>query len=107
MNISEIHFHYTIIVKVIELTEKDKLIFEVDYPVDWESNIFEKRFIVFNDFLNYENQEGPFEGNPAIYDVTEESYSSTHKKLTIYSNAGKRSLLFSSVEIKKELKEKR
>ena len=103
MNISEIHFHDTIILKVIELTEKDKLIFEVDYPVDWENNIFEKRFIVFNDFLNYQNMEGPFEGSPAIYDVKEERINHTHKMLTICSCAGERTLLFSSVELKKEL----
>ena len=103
MNISEIHFHDSIILKVIEDTGKDRLIFVVDYPVDWERDIFEQRFIVFKKFLDYQNMEGAFEGNPAIYDVKEDVYNQTHRKLTIYSNAGERKLLFSAVELKKEL----
>jgi hypothetical protein len=38
MNISEIHFHDTKILRVTEDASSDTLIMDVIYPVDWQTN---------------------------------------------------------------------
>ena len=49
MDISAIHFHDTQILRVIEDCVTSTLTMEVEYPVDWERDVFEKRLLVFDD----------------------------------------------------------
>ena len=66
----EIFWHDSEIESVIELPSKDTMIFNVQYPIDWEKNIFEPRSIVFEGYFSYEIAEMPFEGNPIILSAT-------------------------------------
>ena len=45
----KVHIHDTTKHRLIENTDEDSLCFEVDYPVDWENNKFDKRMIKFTD----------------------------------------------------------
>lgn len=68
MKLEDIHFHDSVIHRVIENTEDDSLSFEVDYPVDWGKEIYERKIIKFTDVLNYQVNEGPFAGKPTLLD---------------------------------------
>lgn len=74
---------------------------EVDYPTDWENNVFEPRTIVFSDPLGYHIDEGPFAGNPTILDATIEEATDGYHKIVLETNAGRRSLRFRNIEIRK------
>lgn len=100
MNINEIHFHDSRLIRVIEVTETHDLLFEVDYPVDWESNVFEPRIIAFLDTLNYVVDEGPFVGSPTLLDAYDAGSSGGYHKVTLQTNAGTRSLSYRSVELR-------
>ncbi len=63
---NEIFWHDSEVESVIEIPRNDVLIFNVQYPVNWEKNIFEPRSIVFEGCFSYEVSEIPFEGNPTI-----------------------------------------
>ena len=57
--------------KVVEIPSEERLLFEVDYPVDWENQKWEVYTIGFEDVFIYEIHEGPFAGSPTILDTTE------------------------------------
>jgi len=100
MNLNEIHFHDSILLRVIEETESDQLCLEVDYPTDWENNIYQRRTILFTDVLNYQVYEGAFHGSPTILGVSEISEENNRKLIQIDTNAGYRLLAFKHVELK-------
>lgn len=62
MELSEIHFHDCELVRVVEITATDDLLFKANDPVDWENNRFEPRVIASRDVLDYHVEEGPFSG---------------------------------------------
>ncbi|WP_144375522.1 hypothetical protein [Thiolapillus brandeum] len=99
MNLSDIHFHDSVVNAVIEKTATDELCFDVEYPVDWANNGFSKAFIVFSEVSGYEIHEIPFEGPPTIldYEVLESNEDKTLIK--IQTNAGYRCFSYSSVDI--------
>lgn len=97
----EISWHDSIINRVIETPATSELVMEVDYPVDWENNVFEPRSIIFTDPLDYHIQEGPFLGNPTILDATIELTPDGYRRIVLETNAGQRSLRFSNLEIRK------
>jgi hypothetical protein len=99
MNLGDIHFHDSGLRRVVELAGPHDLLFEVDYPVDWENNVFEPRVIAFRDVLNYRIDEGPFLGAPTLLDAYDEGQHGRWQKVTLQTNAGTRSLLFASVEL--------
>jgi hypothetical protein len=70
MELDKIHWHDCVIKRVVELPAEDRLLFEVDYPVDWDNQLWELRTIVFGDVYTYEIHEGPFAGSPTILDAT-------------------------------------
>ena len=74
MNIQEIHWHDCKIRKVIELPASERLLFEVDYPVDWEESDFQPHTIVFDEVFTYEIHEGPFTGSPTILSASETNH---------------------------------
>ena len=71
MNLKEINLHDSQILKVIEDCQNDTLDFILDYPIDYENNIFEKRTLRFHDFLNYKTSEIPFGQLPTILDFSD------------------------------------
>jgi hypothetical protein len=73
--------------------------FEVDYPTNWEANVFERRWIVFDDVLDYRVCEGPFQGSPTILDVQITSTIEDRCQLRIETNAGFRELTCSHVRL--------
>jgi hypothetical protein len=99
MDISDIHFHDTQILRVIEDTATDTLTMEVDYPVDWEHNVFEHRKLVFSDAYNYQVHEMPFSGVPTILNVDILGTSGRWTRLRLQTNAGFREVICVSVSL--------
>ena len=99
MNISDIHFHDTQILRVIEDTEGDILSMEVDYPVNWENNEFEPRTLVFADAYNYQVHEMPFWGSPMILEMEVLGKTDRWTHLRLRTNAGYRDVSCVSVEL--------
>jgi hypothetical protein len=99
MDLCDIHFHDSVVRRVVEVAETHDLFVEVLYPVDWENNVFEPRVIAFRDVLNYRIEEGPFVGSPTILDAYDEGPEGEWRRVTLQTNAGTRSLLFRSVEL--------
>jgi hypothetical protein len=99
MKLEDIHFHDSELICVIEYPDVDDLVFEVNYPADWENNVFERRCIVFHDVLNYSVQEGPFVGPPTLLDAYTEGVVGDREKVTLQTNAGTRSLEYASVDL--------
>ena len=92
MDISTIHFHDTQILRVIEDCAADTLTMEVEYPVDWERNVFEKRLLVFEDVHAYQIFDGPFQGCPTILDASIIGTDGRWSRLRLETNAGRREL---------------
>lgn len=94
--INEISWHDSQIVSVLEIPSKDQLIFNVEYPIDYEKSKYEPKSIIFEEFFLYEIDEMPFDGNPTILDadVVKEVGSLFVKdgyfKVIIKTNAGER-----------------
>ena len=99
MDISWIHFHDTRILRVIENCEMDSLTMDVEYPVDWERGIFEKRLLVFEEVHGYQVFDGPFEGCPTILDASVLSEEGRWSRLRLDTNAGPRELSCTSVRL--------
>ncbi len=99
MNLEEIHFHDSILLSVVEDTQSDEIRFEVDYPTDWENNIYQKRIILFKEVLNYQVLEGAFHGPPTILDVSILAEKNNRTSIRIDTNAGYRLLEFETVKI--------
>lgn len=97
--INNIHWHDCEIESVVEIPDKDILVFNVQYPEDWDQNIFVRKGIVFNDHHSHEVNEMPFEGNPTILDVSIESEASGFTTLKIETNAGYRLVTAKGVSI--------
>lgn len=102
IRIDEIHFHDSVINRVVEVTNVDEMRFEVSYPADWEANQFEPKLIVFTDVLNYVVDEGPFFGAPTILGVTqiEQTTATGHTRIEIQTNSGVRTLSCKSVDLR-------
>jgi hypothetical protein len=100
LELSEIHFHDSRMIRVIEDATTHELHFEVAYPVDWENNVFEPRIIAFLDVLNYRVEEEPFAGAPTLLDAYDNGREGNYRSFTLQTNAGTRSLLFRGVELR-------
>ncbi len=99
MNLSDIHFHDSVINAVTEKTATDELCFDVEYPVDWANNGFSQAFIVFSGVSGYEVHEIPFEGAPTILDYEVLENNEGKSIIKIHTNAGYRCFSFSTVDI--------
>ena len=64
--IEKICWRDTVILKVLEIPSEEKLLFEVDYPVDWDNQKWEMRIIEFKSLKRHEIHEGSFSGAPTI-----------------------------------------
>ncbi|MCZ4696418.1 hypothetical protein DWB61_17365 [Ancylomarina euxinus] len=103
--------HDSEILNVSEDTLNDTLEFTVDYPIDFDNNIFEHRILRFYNFLNYTIKEIPLASRPQILDFNdlgEINYSIgegrnkiniKRRKLELLTNAGKRTLEYENLEL--------
>jgi len=101
MDLSSIHFHDTQILKVIEDTGDHLLTMEVDYPVNWDNNEFEKRTLVFENVLNYQVCEIAFHGAPTILDAKVLQQDDRRTRIRLETNAGHRDLSCSAVRLER------
>ncbi len=71
--ILQIFWHDSVIRKVIDLPEdgNHRLLIEIEYPVDWENDVWDIRTIQFQDVYGYEIHEGPCVNVPTILDANE------------------------------------
>lgn len=92
MDLSDFHFHDTLILSVTEDGSTGTLTLEVRYPVDWENNDFEKRRIVFEDVRDHQVFEGPFDGFPTILEASIIATEGRWSRLRLETNAGRREL---------------
>jgi hypothetical protein len=99
MDISTIHFHDTQILRVIEDCEADTLTMEVEYPVDCERNVFEKRLLIFEDVHAYQIFDSPFQGCPTILDASIIGTDGRWSRLRLETNAGRRELSCTAVRL--------
>jgi hypothetical protein len=97
--LSDLHLHDVVLHRVIENTVDDTLSFEVDYPVDWDRNAFERRVIIFTDVLGYEVHEIPFAGSPTLLDWSLQGRESGRDVVRIETNAGYRQFAFKQVSL--------
>ena len=60
MKFEELFIHDSEIKLVTENPVTDELTFNIDWPKDWENQIFVDADLIFKDVINYEVHEGPF-----------------------------------------------
>ncbi|SDD61360.1 hypothetical protein SAMN05216464_10270 [Mucilaginibacter pineti] len=94
MNLSDYSFHDAAILKVTEYTANQTIEFLLDFPVNWEENLFEHRILRFKDVTSYNLKEIPFSGNITILDIT-----GSKNKAELITNAGNRFIEFSTCEL--------
>jgi hypothetical protein len=102
MNIDDFDFHDSQILSVTENTQDHYLDFLLDFPTNWQDNIFEKRILRFTEVIFYNIDEIPFFGQPTILEIinfgqvtkswgTERNHmEATRWKIEIQTNAGNR-----------------
>lgn len=107
MIINEVSFHDSQILKVIENPDKQMLDFFIDFPTDWENNVFEHKILRFEDVTFYSVEEIPFENLPTILNIIDlekitKDFSILNNekiiirnKIKIETNAGNRIVEFS------------
>ena len=99
MEISDIYVHDAQLHRVIEDIETDTLTMEVEYPVDSERNVFERRLLVFDDVHSYQVFEQPFHGSPTILDAEVVATEGRWIRLRLDTNAGRRELSCTGVRL--------
>jgi hypothetical protein len=91
-DISEINWHDSVILKVIEIPKDEIIIFEVNYTENWEYGIYDTYCLEFINTYNYQIHEGPFSGSITILDFKIEEKQDDYGATTyrIETNAGYR-----------------
>ena len=97
--INNIHWHDCELEAVIEIPSQDRLVLNVQYPENWENNIFVSKGIVFEGYHSQEVKEMPFEGNPTILDASVVSEENGYKTVKLETNAGYRLVTAKSVSL--------
>ena len=111
MKLNDLNLHDSQILKVIEDSNNNTLDFILDYPINYEENIFEKRNLRFYDFLNYKINEIPFEGTPTILEIKtlnlikynigdkENKIEITRNFVELSTNSGTRTIEFRDIDL--------
>lgn len=114
MTIEDYSFHDSTILEVREDTTNQSLDFYLDFPVDSENDIFEKRILRFRDVTEYSSIEIPFHGPPAILEIIQHGITKKtigsdrnemhikRNKIEILTNAGNRIIEFDTFELLKQ-----
>ena len=90
MHTNEIHWHDSRIQRVIELPAADKLLLDIDYPVDWATSRFEPHRVTFSDVYVYQIHEGPIAGAPTLLSAEEEPAENETRNIRLDTTAGHR-----------------
>ena len=98
MRLEDVHLHDSTIIRVVERPALGVLAFELDYPRDWEKEVYVAKTLIFRDPLGYSVDEGPFDGNPTLLDAQIETRDGRFV-VVLETNAGRRSLSYSDVEL--------
>lgn len=108
---NEISFHDSLILEVREKTADQTLDFLIDFPVDWQNDIFEKKILRFKGVIVYTKTEIPFAGEPTILEInflnsvkhtfefSTGSIEISRYKVEMATNAGSRFIEFSESEL--------
>ena len=111
MIFDEFSFHDATIIEVNEDPATQTLDFLLDFPIDWENNVFKNKVLRFKGAIVYTKKEIPFMGQPAILEVKQlHSHKHTYKsangtiasskyKVEIVTNAGSRFIEFNEAEL--------
>lgn len=111
MLFEHLSFHDLAILEVKEDTKTQTIDFLLDYPTDWDNNIFEKKVLRFIDAIVYIKKEIPFSGQPSILEIKQlQSHKHTYTtgdgittsskyKVEIVTNAGSRFIEFNEAEL--------
>lgn len=111
MIFDQLSFHDATILEVSEDTATQTLNLVLDFPIDWENNVFEKKVLRFIDAIVYIKKEIPFAGQPTILEIKQlhshkHTYSfangvtqSAKHKVEIITNAGSRFVEFNEAEL--------
>jgi hypothetical protein len=107
----DLSFHDSIILEVKEDTKNQTLDFLLNYPTNWENNIFEKKLLRFIDAIVYIKKEIPYLGQPAIleikqlqspkhtYTTANSTTTSSKYKIEMVTTAGSRFIEFNEAAL--------
>ena len=111
MNIDDYSFHDAQILSVTENSEQHSFEFLLDFPVDWDNNVFERKNLKFTDVITYSIEEIPFAGNPTILNIINfglitkvfgegrNQIVAERTKIEIQTNAGNRIIEFVTCDL--------
>jgi hypothetical protein len=109
MIIDELSFHDSLILKITE--DEQSLHFLLDFPIDWENNIYENKILKFEGVVFYCIEEIPFRGKCTILDIVnfgqirkcwslgKNQIEVIRTKAEIQTNSGKRIIEFSNCDL--------
>lgn len=89
-NLNEIHWHDSEIESVVEIPARDLLIYNIQYPENWDKNIFVPKAITFHGYCSHSVEEIPFDGNPTILDAFVVKELNGFVTIKLETNAGSR-----------------
>lgn len=107
MIFDDISFHDSQILQVTENLKENILVILLDFPTNWEENIFENKILRFTDVIFYNVDEIPFSGSPTILEIVDlgetkkvfgigrNQIETLRRKVEIKTNAGNRIIEFS------------
>lgn len=110
--ISDYSFHDSEILRVTE-NHNQILEFLIDFPTDWNNNIFEYHLLKFHDVISYKVDEIPFAGPVTILEINElksvakmlghgeNAIKTTRNKIEMITNAGSRTIEYTDCYITK------
>jgi hypothetical protein len=98
MSFEDIYWHDAVILGVHIDSEQAILRLEVNYPVNWEKNEYERRDIIFSNAYGYQEHEGPLVGSPTILSATISEFGQ-FLLVRMETNAGYRQVGCSAVEL--------
>lgn len=111
MIFDEISFHDSQILKVIENPSEQILEFIIDFPTNWEENMFEQKILKFENVIFYNVEQIPFDGLPSILNIVnlgevikdfsseKNQWKTSRNKIKIETNSGNRIIEFSECSL--------
>jgi hypothetical protein len=111
MLFSDYSFHDAEILEVKESPDTQTLDYLLNYPIDWEKNVFEPMVLRFKDVYQYSIDEMPFAGEITImearylgiYEFVVSAGSNTlafeRNKVELITNAGSRTIHYTDCEL--------
>jgi hypothetical protein len=97
--LNEVHWHDSEIESVIEIPARDELIYNIQYPENWDQNIFVPKAVTFSGYHSHAIEEMPFEGNPTILAISVVKEEGCFITIKLETNAGNRYITAKSFNI--------